>query len=1021
MIRAALLVVLQALARRRLAVAAVALLVVVLGVVAASQMPLQLLPEIRYPHVRIIGDIPGQTSRVIEENVNEPLEAELEGTQGLVQIQSRAGDGRAYVDLYFEPGHDLDRALREVTQAAERAQGQMPAGTPPLRIFEMSTMEEPVLQFAFGSDGLTAPEIRQRLRAGLLPRLRAIRGVDAVYIGREEIPELVVDVDPLRQASLAISIDALEALLLEATDPPVTGTMRGGAFEGLGQSGDETWDVTRIQNRWLLLDDGDEAVPLGMIASVHRSPSQERLRTRLDGNAAVLVSVHRSPRADALHVAREARDTVSRFAEDNGTHGLNTTLLFDDSLVTRSAVHSVIVAAVGGAALAMLLLTLVLRQRRHVPVVAAVVGVSISAALVVLHASGMTLNLLTMAGLLLSVGLGLDYAIIYLDRLDRLPVDKPDAHLDALADVAGPLFGALLTTLAAVLPFLAVRGLVAQLFEPLIWTVVICAVASFVSAVVLLPTFGRRPTARTMESDRRALPARRWSRFQHPLVAWPAVALLFAVLVIGGRALPFEVLPSVDDGFVGLRITHPAGIPADDMDLLARDVERALSGLAGTGSVFTTVGGYFREGLPAFRPATANFMVQIDHDQIGSSAQWATAAREAIAGLGVSELTMSTTLPRIRGVQTRLTDADLVVVLTREDGDLLALAETEGEVVRVLERVDGLIDVERVRGGVSPRWVVNPRHAAMSALAVNPDTLKRVVNLALDGTVLRQRMQGGEPLALRLRYDRRFAGAPQDLESLRVPVPGGDVQLADVVDFSFTEEPTHIERREGQRVVRVAAQLDPEGPGPARVARDVEQAMSAANIPPAVAWWLEGEVDALEETRRTFAIAIALALLMVLTLLVMQYGSLSFAAAGLITIPLSGAGTVVLLGLLSRPLDAMVLAGLLIAVGIVANNVILVLSQARQSFSEHSTLSLPDALKLAARDRFRPITLTVLSTVLGVSPLMWGGVEVFGMLQPLAIAVSGALLLSVPLACLLLPGVASSLATVERNYRRERA
>lgn len=1003
-----------ALVRSRLAVGAVACLVVVLGAVVAGQMPLQLLPEIRYTQIRIIGDIPGQTSRVIEENVNEPLEAELESIQGLVQLQSRAGDGRAYVDLYFESGHDLDRALREVTQAAERARGQMPANIPPPRIFEVTTMEDPVMQFAFGSDELTAQEIRRRLRAGLLPRLRAVPGVEAVYIGREEVPEIVVDVDPVRQVSVGVSLQALEATLLEATDPPVSGTMRSGAFEGLGLIGDEAWDARRLQGHWLTFDDDSTAVPLELIASVHRGPSQDRLRTRLDGQPAVLVSIHRSPRAHALRMARDVRQTVEQFADDEGEGSLSATLLFDDSLVTRSAVSSVIVAAIGGALLAMALLAIVLRQRRQVVLVAAVVGVSLSAALAVLHSLGMTLNLLTLAGLLLSVGLGLDYAIIYLDRLDRLSTRESagsgDAHVDALVEVAGPLFGALLTTLAAVLPFLIVSGLVAELFEPLIWTVAICAVTSFVSAIVLLPVFASQDRVSGSTAQPRAAPSRIWPRLQQPLVAWPVAVALGAVLLLGGRALPFEVLPTVDDGFVGLRIAHPAGIPADAMDRIARDVERTLAAIDGTGAVFTTVGGYFREGLPAFRPATANFMIRVDHDRAGSSADWASAAREAIGGLDLPELSVSTTLPRIRGVQTRLTDADMVVVLTREDGDLLELAETESQVVRTLESVPGLVDVERVRGGVSPRWVVEPRHERLSALAIDQATVRQAVDLGLDGKVLRQRMQGGEPLALRLRYDRRFAGSPQDLESLRLPVEGSDVHLGDVADFSFTEEPTHIERREGQRVVRVSTQLDPGGPGPLAVARKAEQALSGAGLPQDVAWWLEGEIDALVETRRTFAIAIGLALLTVLTLLVVQYGSLALALAGLVTIPLSGAGTVALLAMLGRPLDAIVLAGLLIAVGIVANNVILVLSQARGAYIEGATPSLSQALQRAARERFRPIMLTVLSTVLGVSPLLWGGVEVFGMLQPLAIAVSGALLLSVPLACLVLPAIAASLA-----------
>jgi len=633
-----------------------------------------------------------------------------------------------------------------------------------------------------------------------------------------------------------------------------------------------------------------------------------------------------------------------------------------------------------------------------------------------------------------------------------LPEAPAPAHIRAMVDVAGPLLGALLTTLAAVTPFLLVRGMVALLFRPLILTVVVAAVFCFLFALVLLPVFARTDAGAGASVHprfgfRRA--PSRWVRVHRPAVVWSAAAVLAAVLILGGRALPFEVLPVVDDGFVEARITHPAGIPAAEMDELARRAEARLAEVPGTAALFTSVGGYFREGLPAFRPGTADFMVRVDLDAAGGSSHvWADQACSALTGLGVPGLGVSITTPRIRGVQTRLSEADLIVVLSREDGDLLALGEVESRVVDALRGVDGLTDVSRMRGGVSPRWMAEPRFDAMAEAGVAPDALDRAVAYALDGRVLRQRMINGEPLALRVRYDRRVAGGPEQLQGVRIPTAGGgDVQLSDMVSFRLVEEPTHIERREGQRVVRVGGQLDPAGPGARAVERSVREALDEAGLPPGVGWWLEGELEALRETSRTFAVALALALLLVLTLLLAQYGSVPLALAGFITIPLSGAGAIVLLGLLGRPLDAVALAGLLIAVGIVANNVILVLSQAQNAaasarapspvdagapgivapagataereFRERSAL-MDTALEEAGQDRLRPVTLTVLSTVLGMSPLLLGGGQVFGLLQPLAIALTGALLLSVPLACILLPGLAAHLAR-RATWRRSSA
>ncbi|MFU8849056.1 MAG: efflux RND transporter permease subunit [Opitutales bacterium] len=1001
----------------RLAVGAVAAAITILAAISLARMPLQLLPEVRYPQIRVISDLPGQTSAVIEANINEPLESALGGLPGLRRMESRSGDGRSYLDLFFEPGYDMDRGLRDVTQATQRARSSMPPDFPEPRVFEVATSVEPVIQYAFGSGTHTAAELRQRLRSTLLPRLRAIEGVDMVFIGREEDPELIVEVDPWKQMAFGVPLEALEGCLVEAIAPPIAGQLLTSSFEGVGVLGEAVWDADRLLERTVHpRERTDITLPLTSFAQAYRAPSETSLRTRLNGDPAVLLTIHRSPRAQSLRMAAKIRAAVDNVMGQSAFADVEATLLFDDSVITSGAVRSVLVAAIVGSLLAMGLVFFALRQGRKVLLVGLVILTSLASATLALAAMGMSLNLLTLAGLLISVGLGLDYAIIYFDRLDRLQEAREGrAAAQAMVDVAKPLLGALLTTVAAIAPFLLVEGLVAQLFHPLILTVILSSVFAYLSALFILPTFadwGKTRQSRMPDSKKtEPWSGLFWRTSQRGWVAWPVSLLLLGGMLFLGRALPFEVLPTVDDGFVNVRIVHPVGIPPDAMDSLTRRAELALLEVEGTDELFTTVGGYFREGLPAFRPATANFMVRVDtREGEFSSAQWANEARGALQGLDVPALNTRFSLPRIRGVRTRLSESDIEVILTRPDGDLLALAETEILVENALGKIYGLTDVERLRSGVSPRWRVMPNYSDLSHYGVSTADLNQAVTYTMEGTVLGQRMEKGDPLALRVRFDRREAGGPQHLERVRVPAAHGSwVQLADLADFQLIEEPTHIERRENQRVVRLGAQLDPLGPGPRRVVAEVERILSGLDFPETVSWWLEGEIEALEETRRTFTGALALALLIVLLILLVQYGSFRWALAGWITIPLSGFGAVALLALMGQALDAMVLAGLLISVGIVANSMILVLSEAQWRQASHTSEPLSKALAYASKTRMRPILLTVASTSLGMSPLLFGGSEVFGLLQPLAVALTGSLLFSVPVACLVLPGILRSL------------
>lgn len=717
-------------------------------------------------------------------------------------------------------------------------------------------------------------------------------------------------------------------------------------------------------------------------------------------------------------MAKRVRKEIERSSLGSETDGVRAEILFDDSLVTAAAARNVAIAAAAGSLLAMVLIVLGLRNRRSAPVVACIVLAGLASSVILLHVFGQSLNLLTMAGLLLSVGLGLDYAIIYFDRLERLAErnDSDSATLPsrAASGVVGPLIGAVVTTLGAILPFLFVDGLIALLFRPLILTVAIASVLTFCFAMIMLPAMRARVSGSPGDSQAPTnINPSLSKRIVHASAAISFALLMGGALWLAPKKLPFEVLPVVDDGFIEARLIHPPGIAMDQLDGLSRQVEKVFKGVAGTHAVFATVGGYFREGMPSFRPGTVNFMVRVRTDNGFNSLDWADEARSAVNQLGIPGIRLSITTPRIRNVETQLSDADVIVVLTRTDGDLLALGEDEREAMARMEQVDGLIDVERLRSGVSPRWQIRPDREALALHGISENELRGFVEYALEGRVLRQRIELGEPLALRVRY-RRDAPGPERILQGRLPTPsGGSIHLGDVADFALIEESTHIERREQQRVIRIAAALDPAGPSPEHTLKNLEASLSDAPLHAQTSWWTEGEIDAIGDTRRTFGIALGMALFFVFAWLLIQFRRVSFAIAALVVLPLGGGGALWLLLLMDRPIDAMVLAGLLIAIGITANNAILVLSQATESEGmpdEFLALPLTRRLYAAGRMRLRPVVITTTSTVLGMSPLVLGGGGVAGMLQPLAIALIGALLASIPLSCLVLPFLAARLA-----------
>ena len=984
--------------RRRGAVLTLVLTLVVAGVLAATTMPVQLLPRIDYAQVRVIADLPGQSAEAIEVSLNAPLEEALAGVRGLRAMQSRSGDERSYIELFLQDGHDPQLALQEAMAAVQQASTQLPADMPLPRIFPVSTADEPALIVALRDGDLPPWALRERLRADLLPALRGVRGVAAIHVGRTEAREVHVDLDPQALALAGISATEVLALLRAEVGPPVHSTLRDRTIEVLGRHGAVQPDAARLRALPLPLADGTRLLLQALAEVQPEALSESRLPSRLDGRPAVLLEVIRDPGARSHDVAAAVSDQLSRWearGEDRAA-----VVLHDDAFLTEAALRGLASAAFAGGLLASLLLLLALRSAGHLPAVLLLLPGTLAFAVILLSWMGLGLDLMTLTGLLFTIGLGLDYLVIFADRLQREreretgPDGAAAPEERAFAAVAGPLLGALLTTLAAVLPFLLVRGPVAQLFAPMILSVVAASVASFLLAMLVLPAWGGSGAART----RAPTDVAPGGTARALRTGTGALLLLLTPvgLVVLALVTPSDLLPAVDDGLVRVRLNVPAGQPLDEVDRAARQLERRLMALPDTEHVHTTVGGYVREGGASYRPGEINCFVRVTRRPDGEgAAAWVARARAAVDELELLHARTRWELPRIRGVRTSLEDDDVVLVLSHTDGDLGALREAAESLRQALADVEGLGRFSLSRDGIGTRVVIEPREEALVAAGVAGGELRAVLRLAMEGETVGRWVERGEPRTLRVRFQRDAAGRSTDLDTL--PILAADtsvVGLGSLVDATWREEALHIERDEGLRVQRLRASRDGTASADATL-RALERALDEAELDGSISLRVDGEISAVRDAMRTLLGALLLCILGVLVVLHLQYGWLRAAFAAVLMLPLSAAGALALTSLLGQPMGGLLLAGLLVAFGIIANGAILILSEAVE-LAGHDRPHRGQ-VREAASSRLRPIVLTVLTTCLGLSPLLVVGGGVSDLLQPLALAVIGALLLSVPL------------------------
>jgi HAE1 family hydrophobic/amphiphilic exporter-1 len=1021
--------------RRPVATVAATLAVCLLGAVSLGRTPVTLLPDVTLPVLTIRTQYPGAAAEEAARFVAEPIENAVSATPGLVELRSVARTGEVVTTLRFGWGTAMETTVLTVRERLDAARGQLPerAGRPTLLTADPGERPIAVLALTGPRDlaalARTAEEVHAR-------RLEGIPGVASVAVVGAPEEEIRVEADPERLRALGLTPQDLSTALQSANAVGQGGTVRRGQFRFPVRTLAEFRSTAEIAT--VPVGPVGAGITINDVATVTRTLADPRTLTRLDGGSAIGLVVYKDAGANTVAVTREL--LAGKEELERSFDGITMTVVAAQARFVTDALTNLGQEIVIGGALSLLVILLFLQQWRPSLAIGLMIPLSVLVALIFLRWLDVTVNVLSLGGLALGVGLLVDNAIVVAESVGRKREEGMgliDAAIAGTEEVSAPLFAGTLTTVLVFGPIVFVRGLAAALFRDLSLSVVASVGASLVLALTVMPVLiagfrrdgGAAPTPTPTPTPTRAASrsrllagidrlgtrladwyehGMRWS-LRNPGPLFAAGLAVTAATAVLAWTLPKEILPRVDEGIVVAQLRLPEGTAIDETARQVGRIESAARTLGARG-LYARVGVATDEeilaGADPGTSATAQLLVPVP---AGADAEaFAQRLRAAVPDLAAGALALDlagqSEFGSLIGREGRLVRVEVGAA------DLAAARAWADTVAARMRGLSTLADVRAADAGTQPLVEVELERERLADRGISVNEVASALAGALGGVRATDFRETDRRTPVQVRF---AATANEDLAAALASTVRG-VPVGQLVRVRETRAPLEVVRVD-QRPVAVVEGLIEAG-GTARAARDVAALLTGLTPPAGVTWRVTG-ADA-EQRRTTNELTLVAVLSVVLVFLVLagEFASFTIPLTVMLTVPLAAAGALILLWLTGQSLNAVSLIGIVVMIGMADNEAVVKLDAIRR-FRERGH-SVDDAVLLGGRQRLRAIAMTSITTITGVLPLVFGWGSGGELYQPLAAAVIGGAVSALLVTFFLLP---TAYAVLERRAERRAA
>ncbi len=989
--------------------------IIVLGGYFFSSLSVDLLPRITYPLVRIIIDWKGASPNEIEENILKKVDANVATTEDAIQVLSSAIEGTATIQVFFEYGKNMDVALADTMAKIDLIRNSLPPDVEEPKVYKADPSQLPILEIGFNSIEKSERDLRNWVENELSNYYLGIPGLAAVVAlgGKVREIQIVFDQNKVQQYELSTE-KILNLIRLENTEYPV------GRIENI--SGEYTVrllskfeSITEIEN--LIVANRElREIRIKDIAKVLDANEEQRVITQVDGVPSVVLSFLKQPNANTVSVVDEIiKQTNDLTKKGIISKEISNKVISNQAYYVGNAISNVKTSAVFGGLLAAIIIWFFLYSIKRTVVILIAIPVSFIGTFILMGLFGTTLNIFSLAGLLLAIGIVVDSSVVMLENITRHQQNKnltaKDAATLASAEVTSPLFAATFANLSIIVPFFLISGISSLLFRDLVITLASALLFALLVSLTVIPSLSASFKSNSDTTEN-------WNtifinkithfykkiliitlRFRFSVILFVLVLFVLSLFLL--NTLGKEFLPQIDDGKITIKASLDIGMPLEQTKNVVKQVEDAVNKNSGIKQIYSMIGGYWAGRNVYQKSNFADIQVELVEKSKRplSTDELVKKLRKYFKKNPIEKTNLKIMKTRLRGIRKTSTSDIDIRVKGKEFNRLFSIAED------IRSKIDGTLGLHNLDISVDfskPEIHVKPKREKLNDFGLTANDLFKVLRTSVDGTIGTEFTDKEQDL----NFDIRVMANPSSITNkeqleqiLLYPPAGRTLKLKEVADVIYSTGPVQIDRDNQVRLISVTA--DAIGRNVGKVVQDVKQKLDKINLPEGYYIEFGGDEEAAKDSNLQLLIVIALSIFLLFVIMATQYDSLKDPVLIMITLPLALMGAIFLLAALSIPFSIVVFLGIILLVGIVVNNAIVLVEYINQLKLKSGPLQ--SVIIEAAATRVRPILMTSLTTIIGLFPLIIGQGEGLEMLIPLGITIVGGLGLATFLTLFVIP------------------
>ncbi len=998
--------------KRPVAVVMAVLVFVVIGLYSVTMLPMEMMPEMELSMAVVYTGYPNVGSEEVENLITKNIESAVASVSGVKSITSSSSEGSSMVMIEFSASTEIDDAVQSISDNINLIEGYLPDGADEPIIIKLNSSMMSAAMMSVSYEGYDLVQTKKFVEDNVTDALKAVDGVASVNVsgGTDRIIEVMVDPQKIHGYNLTVS-DLASAIAAQNQNLPA-GETQGmnkdlavrtvGKFESL-------YDLQNVP----VTTSAGQIIYLRDVAVVEDTYSRETTLARVDGRNSISISVNKESDANTVDTVDGIVEALEEIKAENVHFSYNITM--EQASYIKNAIRSVVSSAVTGGLLAILILLMFLASVRTSLVIGISMPISVITTFIGMYFSDMTLNVVSLGGLALGVGMLVDNAVVVLENIFRrrteLSEDGETSSISGTGEVIGAVVASVLTTCIVYVPILFIDNMMAIMFKQLAFAIIFSQTASLITTFLLVPMLSSKIHGKEKNKFlRRALipfdkfmdlAYKSYEKVLRYLTAHRkfTVAVTLAVFALSLAVLSMKgmtLMPTSDEGMISVSVELPSGAQLKDTDRIITEIEEEIRSIDDVETISATVGaGGMTAMFGASSSNTGSIVVTLSDERNRATTDVANELREKLA--------------RVTGAIVSVEAANTIMSISSDEvqfnftgNDEEALRDYIVEAQKQLQDVEGVVETETSIEDTQPEVRVRLNSAKAARYGMVTGNVSGIVKSVLGSTTASRYLDSGSEFDIKIVYPDSFVEDYNALKTLQIKTPTGQwITLSDIADVTVEQGSTTLQRIDQKRVYTLTGKLY--GTDMATVNREFEAKLSSVPAPEGISRQDAGSFEVMMDAMESLFIAILLGILLMYMVMCAQFENLKQPFIILFTVPLAMIGVVLALVITNSPLSVIGCIGILMLTGIIVNNAIVLIDFANTARKENPGTSVEDIIVYASKTRLRPILMTSLTSILGFLPMAMSTAEGSEMMRPLAVVLCGGLFVGTFLTLLFIP------------------